>query len=172
MKKLLLTIVAVLILCVAVQAADVNEPDRAMTLWLSAANPSYQNTDLGVWLGYRQDNREIGLAMDWRMFSEGDTEPDAQSNFALGPYGVLHFPGAIDIDNPFADISWMPAKIAGDPFLSFEYLFDTDGKGMRFSPGVGIKLFKFVTLYDEYSWYFGNDADNQNRIGLSYEFNF
>jgi hypothetical protein len=168
MKRVILTLTLMLLCCSIAQAAD---PNQSMTLWLSAANPAYQNTDLSVWLGFRQDNTEIGAAMDWRVFSEGDTEDDTQSNFAVGPYAVYHFPGVIDVNNPF-DVPWLGDKLIGDPFIGMSYLFDVDGKGTTFSPVAGVRIFNMFALTYQYSLYYGNPATDEGRIGLSLKYDF
>jgi hypothetical protein len=168
MKKLIVTLIMILACCSIARAQD---PNQAVTLWLSAANPSYQNTDLKLMVGGRSGNIELGAAMDWRMFSEGDNDEDLQSQFALGPYGVYHFPGAIDVNSPI-NLPWLGDKLLGDPFLGMSYLFDVDGKGTSFSPFAGVRIFDMFALTYQYSLYYGSPATDEGRIGLSLKWDF
>ena len=88
-KRKLLTLSLILILSV-LSIAEAGDPNEAITFWLSGSDLAYQNTNLSAWLGYRNDNTEVGVAMDWRMFAEGDNDEDLQSDFAIGPYGCFH----------------------------------------------------------------------------------
>lgn len=171
-KKMMLTLVLVLCVCgIARAGAEPNDPNESLTFWLSGSDLSYQNTNISAWLGYRQDDTEVGIAVDWRMFSEGDTDTDTQSDFAVGPYGVYHVPGLIDIDNPFG-VSWLPEKLAGDPFLGVSYLFDVDGKGTSINPVVGLRVFELFSVTYEYSFFNGSPAKDAGKIGLSYRYKF
>jgi hypothetical protein len=167
-KRLMLTLILMLCVCGIAKAAD---PNESVTFWLSGSDLGYQNTDISAWLGYRQDNTEIGVAADWRMFSEGDTAADVQSNFAVGPYGVFHMPGLIEIDNPFG-VDWLPDKLAGDPFVGVSYLFDVDGKGTSIKPVIGVRIFGIFAVKYEYSFYNGGPAEDVGKIGLSYQHKF
>ena len=167
MKKLVLTVVFALMLCGSVQA----DPNDAVTFWMAGSNLGYQNTDLSAWLGLRRENIEFGVAAEWRMFSEGDTDEDIQSEFALGPFAVYHFPDLIDVNNPL-DIDWLPDKLAGEPFVFLSYLIDIQGKGASISPDLGIRLLDVFALSWEYSYYRGIPADNEGRIGLSVKYQF
>ncbi|TFG45064.1 MAG: hypothetical protein E4H40_08700 [Candidatus Brocadiia bacterium] len=109
--------------------------------------------------------------MDWRMFSEGDNDEDMQSDFAVGPYGCYHIPGLIDIDNPF-EISWMPEKLAGDPFIALSYLFDLKGKGTSINPVVGMRVFDLFAVTYEYSFFNGSPAADEGKFGLSGQYKF
>lgn len=174
MKRAILMIVAILVMAGAARAQEPNVPvenDRAITLWVSGSDLGYQNTDLSAWLGLRQKNVEFGVATEWRMFSEGDTNTNIQSQLSIGPYGVYHFPGLIDVNNPL-DVEWLPEKFVGEPFISLSYLIDTKGQGAAISPGIGIRLFDSFALFWDYSFYKGIPADNQGRIGLSAKWDF
>src|SRR4030042_1639746 len=97
-KCVLLIVALILCLVGAVRGQEPNTPDsRSMTLWVSGSDLGYQNTDLSVMLGIRSKNVEVGIAGEWRMLSEGDTDADIQSDFALGPYAAYHFPDLIDV---------------------------------------------------------------------------
>jgi len=171
MKRALLTVAVLLALCGVTKAED---PNRALTLWVSGDSLAYQNTDLGVMLGIRgigNTNVEVGVAGEWRIFSEGDTDQDIQSDFALGPYGVYHFPGLIDVNNPI-DVSWLPDRLLGEPFVSLAYLIDIRGQGAVVRPGIGIRLLDVFALSWDYSFYKGVPADNEGRIGLSVKWQF
>ena len=169
MKKLLMIAAVALMLCGNVWA-EPNEPE-AVTFWMSGSNLAYQNTNISAWLGIRKANIEFGAAAEWRMFSEGDTDSDIQSTFALGPYGAYHFPDLIDIPNPI-DVEWLPDTLAGEPFVFLSYLIDLDGKGATIAPGVGIRLLDLFALSWEYSFYKGIPADDEGRIGLSVKYEF
>lgn len=172
MKTLLLIVALALCLVGISRANEPNVPDsRALTLWVSGDSLAYQNTNLGVMLGLRQKNVELGVAGEWRIFSEGDTNADIQSNFALGPYGVYHFPGLIDVNNPI-DVDWLPDKLLAEPFLSLAYLIDLKGQGAVTRPGVGIRLLDIFALSWDYSFYQGVPADNEGRFGLSVKLDF
>lgn len=171
-KCVLLTIVAMMLtLCGVARAED---PNRALTLWVSGNSLAYQNTELNVLFGIRgigDPNVELGMAMDWRIYSEGDTDADIQSDLAIGPYGVYHFPGLIDVNNPI-DVPWLPEKLAGEPFVSLAYPIDIKGQGAVIRPGVGIRLLDIFALSWDYSFYKGVPADNEGRIGLSAKWEF
>ena len=171
-KRILLTLT--LLLCVgsiAIANEPVVEPEKAVTFWLSGSDLGYENTEMSAWLGYRQGETEVGVALDWRMFNEGDTEDDFQSDFAVGPYGVYHMPGLITIDNPFG-AAWLPEQLAGDPFVGVSYLFDVDGKGTSINPVAGLRLFDIFSLKYEYSFFQGSAAIDEGSIGLSYQHRF
>ena len=167
-KRILLTLVLILCVCGIARAAD---PNESLTFWLSGSDLGYHNTNLSTWLGYRTDDTEVGVALDWRMFSEGDTDEDVQSNFAVGPYGCYHMPGLIEIDNPFG-ASWLPEKLAGDPFVGVSYLFDVDGKGTSIKPVVGLRIFDLFAFKYEYSFFNGSPAKDEGKVGLSYQYRF
>jgi len=167
-KRMMLTLILILCLCGIAKAGD---PNESLTFWLSGSNLAYQNTDISAWIGYRSDNTEFGVATGWRMFAEGDNEEDIQSNFAVGPYGCFHMPGLIEIDNPFGT-SWLPEKLAGDPFIGVSYLFDVKGKGTSVNPVVGVRVFDLFALTYEYSFFNGNTAEDGGKIGLSYQYKF
>lgn len=167
-KRTMLTLVLVLCVCSIAKAAD---PNESVTFWLSGSNLGYHNTDLSALIGFRQNNTEIGVAMDWRMFSEGDNDEDMQSDFAVGPYGCFHMPGLIEIDNPFG-ATWLPEKLAGDPFVAVSYLFDVKGKGTSVNPCVGVRVFDLFALTYEYSFFNGSPAVDEGKIGLSYQYKF
>jgi hypothetical protein len=170
MKKVVILIV---LLFAANCFGGTNETNQSITLWVSAANPAYQNTDLSVMLGYRQDDIETGIAGDWRMFSEGTTEPDMQSIFALGPYGVLHFPTLIDVNMPFADkVPWLPKTIVGEPFVGIRYLFDLDGKGTSITPFAGARLVNLFAVMYEFDMFQGSDAPDKGKLALSIQYKF
>jgi len=167
-KRMMLTLILILCVCSISEAAD---PNESVTFWLSGSNLAYHNTDLSAWVGYRADNTEVGVAMDWRMFSEGDNDEDMQSDFAIGPYGCYHMPGLIEIDNPFG-AAWLPEKLAGDPFIAISYLFDVKGKGTSINPAVGLRVFDMFALTGGYSFFNGSTATNEGKIGLSYQYRF
>jgi hypothetical protein len=167
-KRLLLTLIMVLCVCGITRAAD---PNESATFWLSGSALGYQNTNISGWLGYRQNDTEVGVAMDWRMFNEGDNDEDVQSDFAVGPYGCYHMPGLIEIDNPFG-AAWLPEKLAGDPFVAVSYLFDVKGKGTSINPVVGMRIFDLFALTYEYSFFNGSTATDEGKIGLSYQYRF
>ena len=172
MKRVLLTVALMLCLVGASFGADANEPDKSMTFWLSANSPAYQNTDLSVMLGFRQGNTELGVATEWRMYAEGDTETQDQSDFAIGPYAVVHLPGVIQIKNPLP-IDWLPAELAGDPFVGLAYVFDVKGKGATFAPFTGLRVFDLFAFTVKYSMYSPEiPADNQLQLGLSGQWAF
>lgn len=171
MKTVILIVALMLCLVGTSFGAEPNEPKNAVAFWVSGTDLGNQNTDLSAWLGFRRDNIEIGVATEWRMYAEGDTDADFQSNFSVGPYGVYHFPGLIDVNNPI-DVEWLPDKLLGEPFLSLSYLIDTKGMGATISPGVGIRLLDVFAVMYQYSWYKGVPADNQGRIGLSVKWEF
>jgi len=176
MRTAILTVTLALCLVGVSAAAEPNAPekDRAITLWVSGDSLAYQNTDLGIMLGIRgvgKPNIELGVAGEWRIFSEGDTDNNIQSNFALGPYGVYHFPGLIDGNNPI-EVPWLPDKLLGEPFVSLAYLIDTKGQGAVVRPGIGIRLLDLFALSWDYSFYKGVPADNEGRIGLSAKWEF
>lgn len=169
-----MTIVAPILCLVGISfGAEPNVPDsRALTFWLSANSPGYENTDLTAMLGFRQGNAELGIAGEWRMYSEGDTEPEDQSDFAVGPYAVYHMPGAIQVKNPLP-IDWLPEELAGDPFIGLAYVFDTKGKGATFSPFTGLRVFDLFAFTVKYSIYSPEiPADNQWQLGLSGQWKF
>jgi len=168
MKKLL--ILTVILACCQVTHAD--DPNESVSLWLMGNNLAYQNSDLSLWVGYRRDNAEFGVASNWRMFSEGDTDEDTQSDFAIGPYAAYHFPGLIDINNPFADIEWMPDKLIGEPFLCLPFLFDTKSKGSAIAPMAGVRVFEMFSLSYQHFLYTGNTADNKGQVGISTNWKF
>ena len=170
-KKQLLTLILILCVCGIAMAGDPNDPNEAATFWLSGSNLSYQNTDLSAWIGYRNDDTEIGVALDWRMFNEGSNDEDIQSDFAVGPYGCFHMPGLIEIANPFG-ATWLPEKLAGDPFVAVSYLFDVKGKGTSINPAVGMRIFNLFALTYKYSFFNGNPANDEGTIGLSYQHKF
>jgi len=165
-KRLFLAVVLVLCVCSMVRAED---PNESLTFWLSGTDLSYQNTNMSAWLGYRQDNTEIGAAVDWRMFSESDTEADTQSTFAIGPFGIIHMPGLIEVNNPFGQDG---EKILGDPFVGVSYLFDLDGRGTSINPVVGMRVFDLFSITYEYSFFKGSPAEDDGKIGLSYRHKF
>lgn len=167
-KRKLLILIMILCVCGIVKSA---EPNESATFWLSGSDLGYHNTDLSSWIGYRNDNTEVGIALEWRMFSEGDNYEDMQSNFAVGPYGCYHMPGLIEIDNPFG-IAWLPEKLAGDPFVGVSYLFDVKGKGTSINPVFGMRIFDLFAMTYEYSFFNGNDAEDEGKIGLSYQHKF
>jgi len=167
MRKLLILFV-ILAFCQIVSAAD---PNESLTLWLMGNDLAYQNTNLSISTGYRKDNAEFGVAMDWRMFSEGDTDEDVQSIFAIGPYAAYHFPDLIDIDNPF-DVEWMPEKLIGEPFLRLSYLFDTKGKGTSVAPMIGVRVFDTFSLSYQRILFNGSTAENGGQFGISTQFRF
>ena len=172
MKTLLLTVALVLCLVGISRANEPNVPDsRAMTLWVSGNSLGYQNTNLSVMSGIRGKNVEVGIIGEWRMFSEGDTDADIQSDFAIGPYAAYHFPGLIDVNNPI-DIGWLPEKLLGEPFVSLAYPIDIQGRGAAIKPGVGIRLLDTFALRWEYSFYRGVPADNEGQIGISAKWDF
>lgn len=176
MKKVTLLIVALLLSLGTVKAADVNEPDRYLTAWLSGANLAYQNTDLSVWLGFRGNlNKDIdiegGPAFNWRMWSEGDSEEHSQSDFAVGAYVAVHFLNLVNIPNPIP-IEQLPDQLAGEPFVAFEYLIDTDGKGTSFSPSGGIRVFEVLAVMYQYQIVQGERVPDQSRIAISTKFKF
>jgi len=169
-KRTMLALILILCVCGIAEAAD---PNESVTFWLSGSNLGYHNTDLSAWIGYRNEETEVGVAMDWRMFSEGDTDEDFQSNFALGPYAVIHLPGLIEINNP-VDLDWLPLpdKIASEPFFSLAYLFDLDGKGTSISPAVGMRVFDMFAAKIEYNIFHGVAADDEFKAGLSLQHRF
>jgi len=169
-KRKLLTLSLILILSV-LSIAEAGDPNEAITFWLSGSDLAYQNTNLSAWLGYRNDNTEVGVAMDWRMFAEGDNDEDLQSDFAIGPYGCFHMPGLIEIDNPF-EASWLPEKLAGDPFVALSYLFDVHGEGTLINPAVGMRVLDMFALTYDYSFFHGTPVENEGKIGLSYQLRF
>jgi len=161
-----------LLILACCQIASAEDPNESISLWLMGNSLAYHNSDLSLWAGYRQDNTEFGVASNWRMFSEGDTDEDTQSTFAIGPYGAYHFPGLIDIDNPLKDIEWMPEKLVGEPFLCISYLFDTKGKGTSVAPMVGVRLLDMFSLSYQYSFFNGSQAEDKGQIGLSTKWKF
>jgi len=171
--KCVLLMACALLLCGSAFAGDANEPvkDKAVTLWFSGSSPAYQNTNLSVMLGLKDKNAEAGVAVDWRMFSEGDTDADKQSNLAVGPYAVYHFPDVLDINNPI-DVPWLPASLAGEPFLGLSYLVDTDGRGSSVNPFVGIRLLGLFVWTGKYSFFHGFEADDEFQLGLSLQWKF
>lgn len=174
MKRVILIVALLLCLVGAGYGAETNVPaenDRALTLWVSGESLAYQNTNLGVMLGIRQKNVELGVAAEWRIFSEGDTDADIQSDFAIGPYGAYHFPGLIDVNNPI-DVGWLPDKLLAEPFVSLAYLIDRKGQGAVTRPGVGIRVLDIFALSWDYSFYQGVPADNEGRFGLSAKWEF
>ena len=172
MKRALLIVALCLCLVGASFGAEPNAPkSRAMTLWVSASSLGYQNTDMSVMLGIRNKNIEVGIDGEWRMFSEGDIEGDAQSDFALGPYAAYHFPDLIDVNMP-GDVSWLPEKLMGEPFISLAYPIDLEGKGAAIKPGVGIRLFDIFAVKWEYAFYKGIPADNEGQVGISAKWEF
>jgi len=167
-KRTMLALIVILCVCGITKAAD---PNESVTFWLSGSNLGYHNTDLSAWIGYRQNDTEIGVALDWRMFSEGDNDEDMQSDFAVGPYGCFHMPGLIEIDNPFG-AAWLPEKLAGDPFVGVSYLFDVKGKGTSINPVVGVRVFDVFAFTYGYSFFNGSPAIDEGRIGLAYQHKF
>ena len=167
-KRTMLTLILILCLCGIAKAGD---PNESLTFWMSGSNLAYQNSKLSAWIGYRNDNTEVGVATAWRMFSEGDNDEDVHSDVSVGPYGCFHLTGLIEIDNPF-ETSWLPEKLAGDPFVAVSYLIDTNGKGTSVNPAVGIRVFDLFAITYEYSFFNGNPSKDEGKIGLSYRYNF
>ena len=175
MRKLVMLSV-LLALVVPGTSNAANDANQAITFWAAASNPAYQNTDLSVWLGYRQDVEdglaaEGGIAFDWRMFAEADTPDQIQSAFAVGPYGILHFPELINVPNPF-DVAWLGDTLIGEPFIGFSYLFDLDGKGTSINPFIGARVFDLLALTYEYQTFQGSSAADGGKIGISLQYKF
>jgi hypothetical protein len=173
MKRVILTLTLMLLCCSITKAAD---PNQSMTLWITGTNLMYQNTDVDVWGGIRGNLQkgidiEGGAAFDWRVWNEGDSEEGSQSSFAIGPYGAVHFTDLISIPNPLP-FEGMPAELAGEPFFSLEYLWDTDGKGTIFAPAAGVRLFEIFALKYEYRMVQGEKVPDGERLGISAKFNF
>jgi len=173
-QKWIFTIMLCLLIAGAARAGDPNEPNKdeeAICLWVVGGSPAYQNTNIGVMLGYLKDDVEIGGAVDWRMYSEGDTLPDDQSDLALGFYGAIHFPEIIDVNNPF-EVSFLPEKLASKPCFGVKYLFDLDGKGTAVTPFVGLRIFDLFALIYEVDTYHGIDADTEGKLAISLQYKF
>ena len=173
MKRVILIVALMLCLVGVARAEEQNtpEPDKAVTLWLSGSSPAYQNTNLSAMFGIKDKNAEAGIAVECRMFSEGDTANDIQSDLAIGPYAVYHFPDILDVNNPL-NIPWLPEKIAGHPFVGLSYVVDRSGKGAAMSPFAGIRLLDLFTLKGKYSFYHGVDAKDELQLGLSLQWKF
>jgi len=167
-KSTMLTLILILCVCGIARAGD---PNESATFWLSGSDLGYQNTELSAWIGYRQNDTEIGVAMDWRRFNEVDSGEEAQNEFAVGPYGCFHMPGLIEIENPFGT-AWLPEKIVSDPFVGVSYLFDVRGRGTSVNPVVGLRIFDLFALKYEYSFFSGGPATDEGKIGLSYQHKF
>ena len=172
--KTTVLIVALLLCLVGVARAEEQntpEPDKAVTLWLSGNSPAYQNTNLSAMLGLKDKNAEAGVALECRMYSEGDTSTDTQSDLALGPYAVHHFPDVLDVNMPF-NVPWLPEKLTGNPFVGLSYVMDIKGKGAAMTPFAGIRLLDLFALTGKYSFYHGVQAENEFQLGLSLQWKF
>ena len=174
-------IVALIVLCLVLlsSSAQGNEPnmpkDEAVTLWVTGNSPAYENTNIGVMLGYLKNDIEIGGAVDWRQWSEGDTADDTQSNFALGFYGILHFPEIVDVNTPF-NLPWLPEKLASEPCLGMAYLFDvkTTGneKGVNTPVFAALRIFDLFVLRYEIDVFHSIDIKDDSKFGLSLQYRF
>jgi len=176
MKTLIVTLVLMLACCGIARSADVNEPYEFFTVWLSGTNLAYHNTDLSVWLGYRHNlnedfDVEIGPAINWRMWSEGDAEEKSQSNLALGAYAAVHALKLIDVPNPLP-FDYLPAQLLGEPFVSIEYLIDTDGQGSSITPACGIRVFEVLAVVYRYRMVEGEKVPDGSSIAISTKFKF
>lgn len=167
MKKILL--IVALALCL-VGTARAEDPNDAVTLWVSGSNFAYQNTELGTMLGFYDGKSrvEAGFVVDWRVYTEGDTTDDSQSNLAIGPYVCYHLGTFIDVNNP--GIPLLPDKLIGSPFISLAYPIDTDGKGAVVRPAVGVRVFDAFALTGSYDIITGAPANNEWRIGFSLQY--
>ena len=178
--KCKLIVVLIVLVCASLgfaRAAEPNETqkDEAITLWLTGNSPAYQNTNIGVMIGCLNDDIEIGGALDWRKWSEGDTEDDMQSNLAVGIYGIVHFPELIDVNTPL-DLPFLPDKLASKPCVGIAYLFDvetTSGeKGTSIPLFAALRIFDLFAIRYEFNIYQGIDVKDNSSLGLSLQWKF
>ena len=156
-------------MCLAVSAAQGN--DEAVSFWLMGSNPAYENTEIKTMLGYVKNDIEIGGALNFRGFSEGDITPDDQSDLAIGLYGIAHFPELVDVNNPI-ELPFLPETLASAPYFGLSYLFDKDGKGTSINYFAGLRILDLFALLYEFKTYQGINVPDAGNFVLSLQFKF
>jgi len=163
----------IVILLVAVNvcsAQDANEPAQYLTGWVNGRAASSDSIDLGLWVGYRQEqserfDTEFGIAADFTKWSE-ETEKD--DVFALGGYALAHIKDFVEVPLGFGGID----TLVGEPFVGASYLFDMDGNGTKFAPCTGFRVFDIFSLVYEYQFYTNTEEPDGSKIGLSMKWKF
>lgn len=171
MKKWI--VVLILLVCASVGFAE--DTNRAcVARLLGGANLDNQNNEIAGWLGYKRDNREVGVIGDWRMFTEADTDAkddERSSAFGIGAYGGLYLPEVIDVNN-FIPIEGLPEKFASDPMIGVSLVFDVKGKALAVSPFALLEVFETFGVMYEYRGFHGIDIPDKSKFTIGIQFPF
>jgi hypothetical protein len=169
MKKVMVTMLMVLMLSATAYAGDLN-------VWLYGVQNMVVDTDgqetiglrLGTTLG-EENNLEVGVASQLYVGDSGVDLPQVWT-----AYGLYYLPYEVTVPQPIP-LEWLPKELTGKPYLGAQVGMDFDADGVVSGPLAGIIIQKIMFVeyqYANYSGQLGDALDDEHKVlfGLKWSF--
>ena len=168
MKKVLLTTMCLMTMCMVTKGNEPNQPVKEMTFRI-LTEPSSQNTDIEGWLGFRKGDSEVGLILG---YIDEQTERDA--SMTIGGYTAFHFPDVRQlVENTFWVAEWLPESIEATPAVGMSFVYNLETYALTTTPFVALRVYKTLEIQLGYDALQGETVEQDGfKIGISSSWRF
>jgi len=165
MKKLII-ILLMLVMTVAVQAQDVNEPQEYVTLRVMT-EPEFTDgvANIEGWIGYGQDESEAGVILGYETMQDNGDE----SKFSIGLFAMYHLPDVRPIiENILWPSEFLPPEISAEPSIGISGQYSLDGDGLKLSSLLEMRVYDNMSIMTKYNVFAESEVADEWQVGLSY----